>query len=776
VLKIFGESMSPDILDNMLNKFGISLVEETQFSVKGITRLLIQFPDLEKIKIFNQERDLWARDSNATTILTYAQRRDLFNCIESIKNVTREDRIGPRLNKMFCEKKPLPQDFFIVDFDVWFNGETKEIIEKRKKIEKVLGTGGSKILGDFFEIQSLLLGRASVNEFSLNALLDFDLIASVDLPLCNIMEEPFNLYSNDFKPIVSNLLDENAPLATVIDSGIFTGNPLLQNLVVAEEDFDKTENTTSDLNGHGTGVAGIVAYGDLDRCIKTKQFIPLVRICNAKIMHNDKIFDTNNTSFSKEKRPEQIISEAVLFFYKNYQCRIFNLSIGNFDLIYQGGRQFPLAEMLDQLVRTLNIVIVISAGNVDNPEICESFSRDEIMKNSRDQLFSVEHRLIDPATASLCITVGAITRNESPDLLENRPSRIPAGKRDYPSVFSRIGKGVNKAIKPELVDYGGNYVAYQLQTGKSKWYKNDLKLVEPTLNNTNESFFKGYCGTSFSAPHVTHYAARIERAIQNQINEQPSANLIRAMLANTAICTPEMLEWAEQSTDRLYTGKDNPKQDRRLRLIGYGKASDNILYSDKNHVTLFSEDSLNLRTFHLYKIPVIDEFMKNKSSKRIAISLAYDPITRLNRKDYLTCNLWFEVFRKINQDSLIQYMKKKESNQDEDDDLGKIPDSQRASFSPGYTELMRSTLQQRVWFKGPRGGTDLLVEDGSFLYILVTGKERFKNPDQNLPQNYALVITFSYESEEDIQLYNKIKDKVSIKARIAVKERVQIKF
>ena len=48
----------------------------------------------------------------------------------------------------------------------------------------------------------------------------------------------------------------------MLDSGIFTGNPLLKSVVVAEEDFDTTEHTTADMNGHGTGVAGIVVYGD----------------------------------------------------------------------------------------------------------------------------------------------------------------------------------------------------------------------------------------------------------------------------------------------------------------------------------------------------------------------------------------------------------------------------------------------------------------------------------------------------------------------------------
>lgn len=46
-----------------------------------------------------------------------------------------------------------------------------------------------------------------------------------------------------------------------------------------------------------------------------------------------------------------------------------------------------------------------------------------------------------------------------------------------------------------------------------------------------------------------------------------------------------------------------------------------------------------------------------------------------------------------------------------------------------------------------------------------TGKEKFKHVEQEIPQEYALAITFSYEGKEDIQLYTKLKDNVSTRAR-----------
>ena len=89
----------------------------------------------------------------------------------------------------------------------------------------------------------------------------------------------------------------------------------------------------------------------------------------------------------------------------------------------------------------LDIVIIVSAGNVADPNIVEFSSRDELLEKCRDQLFYPEHRLIDPATSALSVTVGAITRFDEPEAIPNRSGRISVGKKDYMSVFTRIGKG-----------------------------------------------------------------------------------------------------------------------------------------------------------------------------------------------------------------------------------------------------------------------------------------------------------------------------------------------
>lgn len=773
VLEISSEALSGEMLGLLISRFNLCLVEETPISGSDRSKLVVQFENQAAIERFNSERALWETDVQEEAILTYAKRRDLFNCIDTVRSMSREDRTGTKL-KSFIDNISADTGFFIVNVDIWYNNDRLKILEIENQIRQVLGTQGSQLLGDLFEISGLLLGRAKVNEFSLNALLNMDIICLVELPFESVSAEPYEFYSYDFTPIVNDTLDDNAPLAAVLDSGIFTGNPLLRTVVVAEEDFDTTEHTPTDMNGHGTGVAGIVVYGDFHSSIENRVFTPLVRICNGKIMHNE--FDA--PYFRKDVRPEKIVKDAITYFHETYGCRIFNLSAGNGESVYAGGRQFPWASMLDDLSRDLDIVIIVSAGNVSFPEINDFASREELMQKARDQLFDPEHRLIDPATSALSITVGSITRFSEPAIPRGATGNpISAGLKDYPSVFTRIGKGVNKSIKPDFVDYGGNYSLRQIGRGNNRWLQTDQNLMEPTLNHTTDRIFKGYCGTSFSAPHVTHMAARLERSLENQLGERPSANLIRAMLANSAKCSADMQSWGMASTDMYHTGMDNPKRERLMRLNGYGKVSDRLLVSTDNSVTLFAEDKLPLRDFHLYKIPVPQEFLKVRAAKSITVSLAYNPITRMGRKEYLANNLWIEIFRRIDEDTLTKYKAKRETGTDTEDDFKNLPDTYKIKdFIPGYDAVQKSTLQQRCWQKEPGGGADLLWpgNDEPYIYILVSGKERFKYAQQEQPQSYALCVTFAYESEENIDLYNQLRNNVKVKVSERIQTRVRV--
>jgi hypothetical protein len=165
-------------------------------------------------------------------------------------------------------------------------------------------------------------------------------------------------------------------------------------------------------------------------------------------------------------------------------------------------------------------------------------------------------------------------------------------------------------------------------------------------------------------------------------------------------------------------------------------------------------------------------------AKRIAIGFAFNPPTRLSRKNYIANSLWFEVFRRINRKTLLYYKGKKERNDEVAAEKIMKNFSQQCGakdFKPGYTEVRNSTLQQSVWEKGANGGKDLLWEDNDpHIYVLVTGKAKFKHPAEMEAQPYALAITFSYDGKADIQLRQKLSEKVTVKQREQFRTRTKV--
>ena len=232
---------------------------------------------------------------------------------------------------------------------------------------------------------SLFLVKVEGNQSLLDELLQLDVVSLVDLPPSPPPGDSFDLLSSVLPPDPLVPVPANGPLACIVDSGVTAGHPLLRGVVVAAEDFDSGEATPVDLNGHGTQVGGLVVYGDIARRTQGNEWLPQVNLYSAKVMRNElnPLDPTSpDTEFPAEERVEEQLKRAVEYFHSKYGCRVFNLSIGHGDRLYAGGRQLPWAELLDELAKTLDIVIVVSAGNVPDPAIPASVNSAQFSVNS----------------------------------------------------------------------------------------------------------------------------------------------------------------------------------------------------------------------------------------------------------------------------------------------------------------------------------------------------------------------------------------------------------
>lgn len=735
-----------------LQQLGITAVEELRETRDNrlLYRVLGQFPDDQTLQAFLAEYDRYAEDTPRTTALPHARRRDFLDALESVSSVMPQERQGRRLLR---EGVPSSERFYL-DVDLWNPGTPEGQAEVRASFRQFVETFGGRIARDPLQIPSLILVKVEATTELLQGLLELDLVALVDLPPIPFQDGAFDIFQTVAVPNPLPSVPINGPLACVVDSGVVAGHPLLRGTVIEEEDFDSGEGTTVDRNGHGTQVSGLVVYGDIARRSVTGEWYPQVAICTAKVLrHRDDPTGVTDGSaeFPEEERAEEQIKRAIEYYHVERGVRVFNLSLGHADRIYGGGRQLPWAEVLDELARRLDIVIIVSAGNVADPGIPVGIHSNQVRQALLRQLSTPDHRLIDPATAALALTVGSIARRADP-FDNQRSTRLAASLPDCPSPFTRCGPGVAGAVKPELVHYGGNFAIDGLGSDPH-WQTQDPHLGEPTLNHAFATgrLLKATAGTSYAAAHVTHIAARVEAALREQMGVPPSANVIRALVVNSARVNSEVVDWLGEQEKTI------------LRTVGYGQPRVEACWSTSNRVTLFAEDLVGYKSFHVYALKLPDVFLETKGWRSVIVTLAYDPPTRLSRRYYIANSMWIEVYRGLTTEQIIEYRSKYEG----DGDPPKVPERNKLDFRPAARTLRNSTVQNRSWHSNRGSKLDYRPDnwpDATF-HIFVGCQPRFPNPTGEEHQRYALVVALEHK-DQAINLYQEIRARVRTRVRV----------
>ena len=705
-------------------------------------KTLVQFPNDYAIAQLRAELAAYTTNSGATQLLTPIQRATLFDAFQRIGVVSAEDRLGAQ-----ATEKGFPAGSFYFDVDLWHTGEDadQEKRDARTAIEQI----GGRVSDIKAVAGMLILVRVAGNEETARKLLQYDRVSRLDLPP-TLPPQAFDVLDTAYRPATPQF-GENMPMACVIDSGVLPGHPLLSGGVIDSQDFDSGENTAVDRAGHGTHVAGIVVYGNMVKAISQNRWTPKVQVLNAKIMRKAAL---GGTDFADEKRVETQLEDAIRW-AANKGCRTFNLSIGDISRTYSG-HQLPWALLLDTLARELDIVIVVATGNNTSPEVpVSAATRAQLQKGVLENLYCPDHSLIDPATAALALTVGAVARLDQP---ADRPKHydgdvLPpvASSAESPSPFTRVGTcdgrrgGLHRSIKPELVAYGGNYLL-KLSVLPYVWSGSDPHLGEPSLAfdfPTTSRLFSSACGTSFAAPYVTHIAAQVEHQFK-QSGQPASANLVRALVVNSA-------KHSEAARSFIEGHRAADAELSILRTMGYGKPNpETALYSSENRVVLYAEDEVPEDQYHLYELELPTDFVQESGRRRIRLTLAYDPPIRGSRKEYLARTMWFELFRDVSATDIQR------ANAGT---LGRSLTSKSLPLTPKTGRMEWSTVQSAS-FEIRRSS---VLENGAgarSFHVLVGCQQRFKSGEDPL-QHYALVATLEHE-KNDVQIYEAVKAQLQV--------------
>ncbi len=519
--------------------------------------------------------------------------------------------------------------------------------------------------------------------------------------------------------------------------------------------LQKAPNDPYDGYGHGSGVGSLVSYYALN--------IAQGAVNQGKVWLASARFLDENNEF--EERLLSLAIEKIVRDFAPLGVKIFNLSanITNRHWNLEAKRRVPrkswVARKIDRLSREHDVVFVVSTGNLETRHVRWYL---EDSKDFPGYLLEDDSRILDPGHAALAISVGGLAATTR---LSGGVGNTAAIAREYqPSPFTRSGPGMNREIKPELVEFAGNY-ARDIGT--------ETVRLNPALgvlmaSHQESPALQTDAGTSFAAPRVAHHAALILHGLQ-ALDIEVSASLLKAFLVNSANY--------EERGDNLKTIKDSLnaiKINSWRNVLGYGKPNHvRALDCDPYSVVLFYQGELAAKHVGFFEVPIPASLSGNTGKIRVTLTVCYSPeVQRWGLERYLGTTFQWRMFRgDVDQNVVIAAMAQDSADSDaamESETDVPIEMPQELRFNIGVQQRSRGTVQHDIF------EWDEHLEDFSrgHYTLAVAAIERWNR--QNPPSiPYAVVVRIE-DLSRSVEIYTEIRAAVEVEENIQTAEEIDL--
>ena len=657
--------------------------------------------------------------------------KQILYAIENFDRWTREDRLAPALRE-----QGLPDAAsFTLDIELWPVEQRPHRTRLLTSFEQWLQQSGIELL-DTLNQPSLVMVRVRCNAEQAEELLQHRDVRAVDLPpKVGISVEMLATDINEFPVVPAPAAD--APAVVVLDSGLTPGHPLIGAAVGDAQGFVEPQRNATDPvpNGHGTFVAGLAVYGDVEARIRAGAFMPTLRLHSGKVFEDD---GRDQTEFV-----ERAVEEAVRYFSGEYGCRVFNLSYGDLNKVYDDRHLRGLAYTIDRLSRELGVLFVVPTGNLRRHDLPE-----DPRQAYPGYLLDPGSRLLDPAPALNAITVGGIAVKTATRQAQGHADTIedlPIGQPQQPSPFTRSGPSIGGAIKPDVVEEAGNWSVPR--TGGQPRHRG-LGVISLNSGFASGSPFTEDGATSYAAPRAAHKLAVLSGKLPDA-----SPNLLRAVLAAHA-------RWPQASEQLLNAARDAAGQERLLRLLGYGLIDDRAAYESLDDiVTLLAEDAIGNDQHHFYEIPVADEFWTGlRRTRGISVALAYCPEVRTTRLDYRRSKLSFSL---VTATSLEEVTRAFTHGRD-----AGLPE-RTTNRLISNADRKNGTLQMSRWHFVNRLG------NGQKPFVVITRQDAPWPIAQEEAEPYAVAVVLDDSANVHIELYALTRVALEVREQVRARARVR---
>ena len=571
-------------------------------------------------------------DSEKDTPKGNPKNMKLINGISNIKSVNIESFWIGDLND-------IPGDSIKKWCEIWIQNKIKnigknldeEFIKKCKELSLDIKNGKID-----FEERSVYLVKANKNDLNelikkTNIITEIRLAPETANFFVGMSNKEQSNWADDLKSRVEINKNSNVSVS-ILDTGVNAKNKIISDFF--EDDSIVTYNedwTTADNNGHGTNLAGIAAYFNLEDILQNTQ--------NIKINH-----DLESAKILPDKdqnEPElygHITNQATNLLKINRQNNKRIICLATTTNQSNDGKPSSWSAAIDNQIYNEDekLVFLISSGNTSQEE------NDKIGYFSASMIHSIE----SPGQAWNALTVGAYT--DKITLTEDVQGGQPVADAGDLSPYSSTSAlwDTNKwPIKPDIVCEGGNLMKDSFNSLQC----DDLSLLTAHSKPT-ERIFDTIWGTSAAVAQASFIAAEIQAKYKDY-----NAETIRGLMVHSA-------NWTEKMIKRFITTGKKTEYSNLLRTFGYGipnlskaiKCSNNsvnMIVEDEIQPYIKEKSSIKLKEMNLHKLPWPKEVLLNlgEENVRMKVTLSYfiEPLPGergwKDKYKYASCNLRFEV-------------------------------------------------------------------------------------------------------------------------------------
>lgn len=546
---------------------------------------------------------------------------------------------------------------------------------------------------------------------------------------------------------------DDIPYVCLLDSGVNRGHPMLQG-VVAVQDVHAVNpgwGTDDDAN-HGTGLAGLIAYGELTEHLAGNESISI-----AHKLESVKLVPDQGGNAGDAQHHAYLFAEAVSRpqVVAPQRRRVFTSAVSASDY-RDRGRPSSWSAMVDRLAADVDSagedtkLFVLAAGNTVTQQAWNTYP---------DSLSS--NLIHDPGQAWNAITVGACTQKIDTEIASLTAIAAQGGL----SPLTTTSRTWDSAwpLKPEVVLEGGN-------VGKDAMGAVGCPALNllTTNNEPNERLFTTTNATSAAAALCARLAGQIMAAYPAL-----RAETVRGLIVHSAEWTPAMQAMF------LPQNAAPTKQDyvHLIRHCGWGVPDlDRALWSASNSLTLVVEDTVHpylkdqkkgvvSRDMNLHALPWPTEELEALQDLpvQLRVTLSYfvepNPSARGvgSKYHYPSHRLRFDVQRPLDASTEDFIARLNAAAQQEDE--GTPGNPQDSEWHLGSRQRHRGSLHQDVW----EGTAAELASRGFIAVYPAAGWWRTRPAQErfDLPARYSLIVSIRTEQNE-IDLYAAIANKIGI--------------